>query len=73
MGGGWPGARDWIDVEESYETNEIAINWSGALIYALAGFANMQENPFNPEPTPTSKPEIVYGDVNDDGYVDSTD
>ncbi|NLP14800.1 MAG: endoglucanase [Clostridium sp.] len=73
VGGGWPGARDWIDVEESYETNEIAINWSGALIYALAGFANMQENPFNPEPTPTSKPEIVYGDVNDDGYVDSTD
>ncbi len=38
VGGGWPGATDWEDVEESYETNEIANNWSGAFVYALAGF-----------------------------------
>jgi len=42
----WPGylvggghtATGWEDVEESYATNEIAINWQGALVYALAGF-----------------------------------
>jgi len=38
VGGGWPTARDWKDAEESYQTNEIAINWNGALIYALARF-----------------------------------
>lgn len=42
----WPGclvggghkATDWVDVQESYQTNEIAINWNGSLIYALAAF-----------------------------------
>jgi endoglucanase len=38
VGGGWPKATDWVDRQESYQTNEIAINWNGALIYALAGF-----------------------------------
>jgi endoglucanase len=32
------GATEWIDIEPSYETNEIAINWNAALIYAMAGF-----------------------------------
>lgn len=44
----WPGyivggghkATDWIDKEESYATNEIAINWQGALVYALAAFVS---------------------------------
>lgn len=42
----WPGylvggghkATDWIDDQESYSHNEIAINWQGALVYALMGF-----------------------------------
>ncbi|MBC8004710.1 MAG: glycoside hydrolase family 9 protein [Verrucomicrobia bacterium] len=42
----WPGyivggghkATEWYDKEEDYATNEIAINWQGALVYALAGF-----------------------------------
>lgn len=38
IGGGWPKATDWKDEEGSYQTNEIAINWNAALIYALAGF-----------------------------------
>lgn len=29
-------ATDWTDRMEDYRTNEIAINWNGALIYALA-------------------------------------
>lgn len=40
VGGAWPRAVDWYDVEEDYRTNEIAINWNAALIYALAGFVN---------------------------------
>jgi endoglucanase len=44
----WPGyivggghtATGWHDVEEDARTNEIAINWQGALVYALAGFVN---------------------------------
>lgn len=38
VGGPNPKATDWHDVEEDYRTNEIAINWNGALIYALAMF-----------------------------------
>jgi len=38
VGGPNPRATDWQDEEGDYRTNEIAINWNGALIYALAGF-----------------------------------
>lgn len=38
VGGPNPKAMDWHDVEADYRTNEIAINWNGALIYALAMF-----------------------------------
>ncbi len=38
VGGPWPKATDWHDVVEDFRTNEIAINWNGALIYALAAF-----------------------------------
>ncbi len=38
VGGSHPGAMNWHDVQEDYRTNEIAINWNGALIYALAAF-----------------------------------
>ena len=42
----WPGyivgggtkPTDWLDEERSFSTNEIAINWQAALVYALAGF-----------------------------------
>ncbi|MGF7141179.1 glycoside hydrolase family 9 protein [Roseimarinus sediminis] len=36
--GGGQSATDWTDVEASYTTNEVAINWQAALVYALAGF-----------------------------------
>jgi endoglucanase len=38
VGGPNPRAIDWRDEEGDYRTNEIAINWNGALIYALASF-----------------------------------
>ena len=36
--GGGHSATDWVDVEESYSHNEVAINWQAAWVYALAGF-----------------------------------
>ena len=38
VGGPHPRAEDWYDVQESAATNEIAINWNSALIFALAAF-----------------------------------
>jgi endoglucanase len=38
VGGAHPGANDWHDVQTDYRTNEIAINWNAALVYALAAF-----------------------------------
>lgn len=38
VGGANPRAGNWRDDQEDYQTNEIAINWNAALIYALAGF-----------------------------------
>jgi endoglucanase len=38
--GGGHSATDWVDRQESYSHNEIAINWQAALVYALAGFVN---------------------------------
>lgn len=36
VGGPHPKANSWKDLESDYSLNEIAINWNGALIYALA-------------------------------------
>jgi endoglucanase len=36
--GGGQTATDYVDEKASYTTNEIAINWQGALVYALATF-----------------------------------
>ena len=42
VGGAWPKETSWSDSEADYRTNEIAINWNGALIYALAAFVEPQ-------------------------------
>jgi endoglucanase len=38
--GGGHAATDWQDIEPDARTNEVCINWQGALVYALAGFAS---------------------------------
>jgi endoglucanase len=38
VGGPHPKAGDWHDEQGDYRTNEIAINWNAALVYALAAF-----------------------------------
>jgi endoglucanase len=40
VGGPWPMATSWQDIQDDYRTNEIAINWNAALIYALAAFVD---------------------------------
>ena len=42
--GGGHSATGWHDEQEDYRTNEIAINWQAALVYALAGFASGPAN-----------------------------
>lgn len=53
--GGGHSAKGWSDEEASYETNEIAINWNGALIYALSAFVH-------PEGGETGVPRPLSGD-----------
>jgi endoglucanase len=36
VGGPHPKATDWHDEQADFRTNEIAINWNAALVYALA-------------------------------------
>jgi len=38
VGGPHPRATDWHDEQGDYRSNEIAINWNAALVYALAAF-----------------------------------
>ena len=33
-----PPAKMYLDVQESYATNEIAINWNAPLVFVLAGY-----------------------------------
>ncbi len=40
VGGPHPRACDWQDNQDDYRTNEIAINWNAALIYAMAACLN---------------------------------
>jgi endoglucanase len=40
VGGPNPLPTDWVDSQDKYEQNEVALNWNAALVYALAGFAS---------------------------------
>jgi endoglucanase len=39
VGGPQPSPYDWRDEQDNYWTNEVAINWNGALAYGLASLA----------------------------------
>jgi endoglucanase len=43
VGGPHPKATDWQDIQDDFRTNEIAINWNAALVYALAAFLDDPE------------------------------
>jgi endoglucanase len=48
VGGPQPNAKGWHDDQEDYRSNEIAINWNAALIYALAGYLPENATPATP-------------------------
>ena len=52
-------ATNWEDVQDNYMVNENAINWSGALVYALALF--LPEGEWPPLPPDPVVPEIDAG------------
>jgi len=63
IGGAHPQATDWKDEEDDYRTNEIAINWNGALIYALAAFLESEANAAETgeeSPSAHRQPDVVY-------------
>ncbi len=83
VGGGF-NATGWVDQQASYQTNEIAINWQGALIYALAGFIYPPETPtptntwnpltpthtYTPTFTQTPIPGMVYAECISEIIID---
>ena len=68
--GGGQTSTNWVDLQNSFSTNEIAINWNSALAFALAGFVQGEGN----EPTLGRGP-VGAGDcgvrVNSVGYQPS--
>jgi endoglucanase len=40
VGGAKDGPTDWVDSQNAYDQNEVALNWNAALVYALAAFAS---------------------------------
>lgn len=38
VGGSSKDGKGWVDEEENYEVNEVAVNWNAPLVFALAGF-----------------------------------
>jgi SAM-dependent methyltransferase len=58
--GGGHSARGWKDVQKDYRTNEIAINWQAALVYALAGFANTSTPASENIQIAERKPDVIF-------------
>jgi len=55
---GLPPAQYWADQEMSWSSNEVAINWQGALIYSLAGVIDF-DIPNTITPTLTISPVVT--------------
>ena len=65
-------ATNWVDVQDNYMVNENAINWNGALVYALALFLPAGEwPPLPPDPDPPVDGGADAGDA--DGGADAAD
>jgi len=60
VGGPSNGAKNWVDDQNNYETNEVAINWNSALVYAMAGFIDNYKTPtFTPTVTGTPPTQTI--------------
>lgn len=80
---GGPDKSDiYTDLTDKYTCSEVGIDYNAGLVGALAGmvqfYGNIPQNtpthtPGQNTPTHTPIPSIKYGDINNDGQVDSTD
>lgn len=69
---GGPNATDnFIDDIHQYQYTEVAIDYNASFVFAAAGMSLYYGGISVPSPKPT--PTFTYGDLNDDGAVDSTD
>ena len=59
--GGGTTATNWADDQDMYMVNEVAINWNGALVYALALF--LPEGEWPPLPPPPPQPMDAGADA----------
>lgn len=77
---GGPDSNDtYTDVTDKFTFTEVGIDYNAGLVGALAGMVQFYGNlpqktstPVPPSPTPTN-PSIKYGDINNDGTVNSID
>ncbi len=60
VGGPNPKAMDWKDEQADYRSNEIAINWNAALIYALAAFLDAAPTLPSTALETGKRPDVVY-------------
>lgn len=65
--GGGQNASNWQDLQSSFQTNEVAINWNAALVYALAGFVS--DRGVSAAPRGAVTPEACRVRLNSIGYV----
>ncbi|MEJ6950683.1 glycoside hydrolase family 9 protein [Natronospora cellulosivora (SeqCode)] len=68
-GGGFDNAAPqecYVDHIDSYSTNEVTINWNAPLAWLAAYLDDMSGEG-------TTPPEVLIGDVNDDGVINSLD
>ncbi|MFZ5891896.1 MAG: glycoside hydrolase family 9 protein [Myxococcota bacterium] len=66
--GGGQSPTNWVDSQSNFQTNEVAINWNAALVYALAGFISDRGT----DATPTRgaiAPEACQIRLNSIGYL----
>lgn len=60
IAGGINEGRQWVDTFDDFFTNEVAINWNAALVYALAGFVSPERiDTSEPGEPPQSCDEVV--------------
>jgi endoglucanase len=70
--GGGTTATNWMDVQDMYMVNENAINWNGALVYALALFLPEGEwPPLPPDPVVDAGTDASGDDAGDAGSTDA--
>ncbi|MDQ2085004.1 glycoside hydrolase family 9 protein [Herbivorax sp. ANBcel31] len=75
-GSGWqpaenPPQKCFMDHIESWSTNEVTINWNAPFAWVTGYLTEIAE--FGPVDGPPLDDDVMLGDINGDGVIDSTD